>query len=241
VDVASAAAVTVFRYSEPVLTRFPTIVGGVVLAQTVCNGPAPPALAAAFAEEQEKTLARMGATPLGEVPSLAAWRRVFTGFGVEPTRYRSAAEALLRRLTKHGELPSLSLLVDLGNLVSIRYGLPVAVLDLAGVAGGITVRLADGSEEFMDLGATTFEHPEPGEVVFVDEAGVVHARRWCWRQSAQSATGPATNEILIAAEGLHETAAEDVSAALADLERLLAEHAPGAKVESALLTAARIS
>jgi DNA/RNA-binding domain of Phe-tRNA-synthetase-like protein len=233
--------VTLFHYDPELLERFPTIVGGLVHAQGVANGPSPPALAAAYGAEQERALERVGDGSLGTVPSLAAWRRAFSAFGVEPTRYRSAAEALLRRLTKQGEIPSVSMLVDLGNLVSIRHALPVAVLDLAGVAGGITVRLADGSEEFTDLGATTVEHPEPGEVVFVDEAGVVHARRWCWRQSAQSATAPATNEILIAVEGLHETAAEDVSAALADLERLIAEHAPGAKVESALLTAAPIS
>jgi DNA/RNA-binding domain of Phe-tRNA-synthetase-like protein len=233
--------VTLFRYDPELLERFPSIVGGLVHAQGVANGPSPPALATAYGAEQERAGERIGGESLGTVPSLAAWRRAFSAFGVEPTRYRSAAEALLRRLTKQGEIPSVSLLVDVGNLVSVRYALPVAVLDLAGVAGGITVRLADGSEEFTDLGATTVEHPEPGEVVFADEAGVVHARRWCWRQSAQSATGPATNEILIAVEGLHETATEDVSAALADLENLLAEHAPGAKVEGALLTATPIS
>ena len=201
------------------------------------NGPSPPALAAAYRAEQEDTLTKLGDQPLGILPSLAAWRRAFTAFGVEPTRYRSAAEALLRRLTKHGEIPSVSLLVDTGNLVSIRYLLPVAVLDVAGVAGGIRVRLAEGDEEYTDLGATTVDRPDPGEVVFVDDAGLVHARRWCWRQSVQSATGPDTKEILIAVEGLHEAAADDVSAALDDLEQLLAEHSPGATFERALLTA----
>jgi DNA/RNA-binding domain of Phe-tRNA-synthetase-like protein len=224
--------VTLFRYDGELLECFPTIVGGLLHARGVANGPSPPALAAAYRAEQERTLERLGGQPLGTVPSLAAWRRAFAAFGVEPTRYRSAAEALLRRLTKHGEIPSVSLLVDLGNLVSIHYALPVAVLDLAGVAGGITVRLAAGGEEFTDLGATTVEHPDPGEVIFADEAGAVHARRWCWRQSAQSATGPETTEILIAVEGLHETAAEDVAAALADLERLLGDHVPGATISA---------
>lgn len=229
---------TLFRYHPDLLERFPTTVGGLVHARGIANGPSPPALAAAFRAEQERTLERVGDRPLGEVPSLAAWRRVFTGFGVEPTRYRSAAEALLRRLTKHGDVPSLSLLVDAGNLVSLRYGLPVAVLDLAGVDGAITVRLAEGTEEYTGLAAPeVVEHPDAGEVIFVDDAGVVHARRWCWRQSARSATGPGTTEILIAVEGQHESAFEDVPAALADLEQLLAEHASAATVESTLLTA----
>ena len=221
-----------FRYDPELLERFPSIAGGLLHAQGVANGPSPASLAAAYRAEQERTLERIGEQALGTVPSLAAWRRTFSAFGVEPTRYRSAAEALLRRLTKHGEIPSVSLLVDLGNLVSIRYALPVAVLDLAGVAGGITVRPADGSEEFTDLGATTVEHPDAGEVIFADGAGVVHARRWCWRQSAQSATGRDTTEILIAVEGLHESAGEDVAEALADLERLLGEHAPAAMLSA---------
>ena len=114
----------------------------------MANGPSSPALAAAYRAEQERTLELLGGQSLGTVPSIAAWRRAFTAFGVEPTRYRNAAEALLRRLTKHGEIPSVSALVDIGNLVSIRYRLPVAVLDVAGVAGSITVRFAESSEEF---------------------------------------------------------------------------------------------
>jgi DNA/RNA-binding domain of Phe-tRNA-synthetase-like protein len=46
---------------------------------------------------------------------------VFTRFGAKPTQYRCAAEALLRRLAKHGDISPINTLVDIGNLVSIRY------------------------------------------------------------------------------------------------------------------------
>lgn len=226
---------TLFRYDAAVLERFPTIAGGVVHAVGVSNGPVPPELAEAFRAEQQRTLARIGDVPLAELPSLAAWRRVFSGFGVEPTRYRSAVEALLRRLAKQGEIPSVSPLVDLGNLVSIRYAVPVAVFDIAGITRAITVRLARGDEPFTDLGSQVVESPASGEVVFVDEGGVVHARRWCWRQSAQSATTGDTTEILVTVEGHHPGARDDVRAALTDLERLLAEHAEAPSVSSALV------
>lgn len=229
---------TLFRYDAAIVERFPAVVGGIVHARGVRNGPAPPALAEAFRAEQGRTLERIGATPLAELPSLTAWRRAFSAFGVEPTRYRSAAESLLRRLTKQGELPSVSLLVDLGNLVSIRYGLPVAVCDQRDVSGGTTVRFADGSELFTDLGTDQVVSPEQGEVIFVDDAGLVSARRWCWRQSAQSATKEDTAEILVTIEGLHEDAREDVEAAVSDLASLLAEHAGAASATHAVLTAA---
>jgi DNA/RNA-binding domain of Phe-tRNA-synthetase-like protein len=225
-----------FRYDPAIIERFPTIVGGVIHATGVHNGPTPPRLAAAFHDETLAVRTRIGETPLSELPTLAAWRKVFRGFGVDPTQYRSAAEALLRRLTKQGELPSIGTLVDLANLVSIRYALPVAVFDQRGVSGVTIVRFARGDERWADLGSSAAEHPEPGEVIFVDEAAVVSARRWCWRQSAASAARGDTTEILMTVEGHHGTADQDVPRALADLEVLLGEHAAPATLRSAVLS-----
>ena len=225
-----------FLYDSAILERFPTVVGGVVHGTGVANGPTPPALAEAFRGEAVAVRERIGDTPLSELPTLAAWRRVFRRFGVDPTQYRSAAEALLRRLTKQGELPSIGTLVDLANLVSIRYALPVAVFDQRCVSGVTIVRFARGDESWADLGSSTTEHPEPGEVIFADEADVVRARRWCWRQSAASAAREDTTEILVTVEGHHETAAADVARALGDLERLLRTHARPAAVRGAILT-----
>lgn len=227
-----------FAYSPAILERFPAIVGGVIHATGVRNGPAPDALTAAFLEEQAAVIARIGAAPLSEVPSLAAWRRVFRGFGVDPTQYRSAAEALLRRLTRQGDLPSINALVDLANLVSIRWALPVAVFDLARVAGGaLSVTFAAGNEPWADIGASETDHPDPGEVVFLDDARVVHARRWCWRQSAGSAAGARTTEILVTVEGHHDEAPRDVPRALDDLGDLLGRFVTSSSLRSDVVTA----
>ena len=212
---------TRFRYDPTVVEQFPDVVGGVLLAGGLTVGETPQALAEAFAAEQRAVLDRIGQTPLSELPSLNAWRRAFRAFGVDPTAYRSAAEALLRRLTKQGSLPSISTLVDIGNLVSIRYALPVAVFDRRSITGTLTVRPATGDESFTDLGSGTTEQPEPGEVIFIDEAGRVAARRWCWRQSASSASSATTSDVLVTVEGHHASARSDVEAALADLDALL--------------------
>lgn len=216
-----------FGYHPVILKSFPTIRAGLAHATGVDNRAESRALTEAYRAEQQAVLARLDGTALAELPSIAAWRRAFTRFGVKPTQYRSAAEALLRRLTKAGDIPSINPLVDIGNLVSIRYGLPVAVADAAGIAGSLTVRFSEGTEPFTDLASPDESLPEQGEVVFVDEEGIVHARRWCWRQSAQSATKPATTEALIVIEGHHEAAGEDVEAAVQDLAALLADHLPG--------------
>jgi len=224
-----------FAYDNEVLGRFPSIVGGVIHAVGVSNGPTPAELTAAYQAEQAAVRERIGDRPLSELPTLAAWRSVFRGFGVDPTKYRSAAEALLRRLTKQGDIPGIGTLVDLANLVSIRYALPVAVFDQRGVTGGTTVRLAHGGERWSDLGSSGSEHPEPGEVIFVDDDGQVSARRWCWRQSRASAARADTTEVLVTVEAHHRAAADDVDRALRDLGSLLGTYTAPTTVRSEVL------
>jgi DNA/RNA-binding domain of Phe-tRNA-synthetase-like protein len=228
----------VFGYDPQIIDTFPTIRAGAVHAVGVECGPGSPDLEQEYRAQQRTTREELeGASP-AELPSIAAWRRVFSRFGVKPTQYRNAGEALLRRLTKQGDIPSLNGLVDIGNLVAIRYSLPVAVFDQAQTTGSTTVRFARGTESFTDLGSDAPTNPEPGEVIFTDEADLVSARRWCWRQSAQSATKPTTTEVLITVEGHHDDAEADTAAALNDLVELLQRHQPQARLTQARLSPA---
>lgn len=224
-----------FGYHPEVVERFPGVRGAVIHAIGLGNDPTPQSLLGAYRREQDDTKDRVGDAQLSEIPSLAAWRRVFSAFGVKPTQYRSAVEALLRRLTKQGDIHSINTLVDMANLVSIRHSLPVAVCDQRPVTGVTTVRFANGEERFTDLGSGTTSHPEPGEVVFVDDAGLASARRWCWRQSAESAAGPDTTEAIFTIEAHHESAEDDVGHAAEDLLELLAVHQSDAKTSHGFL------
>jgi DNA/RNA-binding domain of Phe-tRNA-synthetase-like protein len=225
-----------FGYDDAIIERYPTVRAGVIHATGLANGPSSPGLLAEYRAGQRAAVQRLAATAIADLPPVAAWRRVFTSFGAKPTQYRNAAEALLRRLAKQGDIPTRDTLVDVGNLVSIGYAMPVAVIDVAGLAGSITVRFATGDERFDDLGSSASVNPEPGEVIFTDEKNQVSARRWCWRQSAQSATSDTTTEALIVVEGHHDTAAQDTAHATADLARLLAEYQPASQVTRYLLS-----
>jgi DNA/RNA-binding domain of Phe-tRNA-synthetase-like protein len=223
-----------FRYDADILQKFPNVVGGVILGKGLQNGPTPDALLADYMAQQQETIAKVGGAPLSELPSLAAWRSAFRAFGVEPTQYRCAAEALLRRLTKKGDIPSINALVDIGNLVSIRYALPVAMVDTQALEGIVTVHFAEGSEWFLPLGEPTAEHPEAGEVVFSDPTKRVIARRWCWRQSEDSAARETTTNLIVTVEAQHENSRADVEAALHDLTYLL-QHYVGGEYVSGIL------
>lgn len=225
----------IFQYDTTLLERFPKTVGGVLLARNIQNAPSPSALQERYQQEQQATLERIGDTSLSELPALAAWRKAFRGFGVSPTKVRSAPEALLRRLTKKGDIPSINMLVDIGNLVSIRYALPVAIFDLRDLTGSMTVRFAEGDERFTELGSDEIKHPEAGEVIFADDTGLVFARRWCWRQSLQSVAQLDTTDILITTESQHENGRSDIEKAVTDLRALLGEFV-GVEAPSAILS-----
>lgn len=216
-----------FQYHPDILDQFPNICAGIVLAQGLTNGPTPDSLREACLYEQQTTLARIGSTPLSEIETLAAWRKAFRSFGVNPTKYRSAPEALLRRLTKKGDIPFINAIVDLVNLVSIRYALPAACFDISAFQGPTTVQFSDGTERFTPLGQSEFEHPEQGEVIFADDTGLVSARRWCWRQSAQSAAQEATQMAIFTIEAQHANGRPAIEAALADLLELLKKFTGG--------------
>jgi DNA/RNA-binding domain of Phe-tRNA-synthetase-like protein len=130
--------------------------------------------------------------------------------GLKPTQYRSASESLLRRFRKEDTLPSLHPLVDLCNAMSLAYAIPIAVFDVDKVEQSLEVRHASGTEHYLDFSGSV-ENPEPQEVIFADQAGNAHARRWANRQSALSAIREETNQVLIVIEAHHDRAAEDVA------------------------------
>jgi DNA/RNA-binding domain of Phe-tRNA-synthetase-like protein len=216
-----------FQYHSDILSKFPAVQAGVVIGKQVANRPTPADLKERYFSEQQAVLEKIGDTPLSELESLTAWRSAFRQFGVNPTKYRSAVEALLRRLTKKGDIPSINALVDIGNLVSIRHKIPVAVFDAERTNGSITVQMASGDEQFTPLFEKNIEHPDPGEVIFMDGNQKVAARRWCWRQSDQSASRPDTQAVIVVTEAHHTAAEQAVHQAVVDLTELMGEYLGG--------------
>jgi DNA/RNA-binding domain of Phe-tRNA-synthetase-like protein len=153
--------------------------------------------------------ARLATRSEGELPEIQAWRRAFSRMGLKPTQYRCASESLLRRFKKEKSLPQVHPLIDLCNAVSLAFAIPVAVFDVAEIAECLEVRYAAGDERFVTFSGE-IENPNAHEVIFADNAGRAHARRWTNRQSGSSAVRDTTTAILIVAEAMHGTASADV-------------------------------
>lgn len=81
-----------------------------------------------------------------QLPGIAATRRVYRTCGKDPSRYRPASEALIRRQLQHKALYQIDTLVDLINLASIAYGYSIGGFD-AGKFAGDTLTLGIGRED----------------------------------------------------------------------------------------------
>lgn len=105
---------------------------------------------------------------LSEHPTVAALRRLYRQAGCDPTRYRPSSEALLRRLLKGEELPSIHPLVDLNNCLSAELAVPACVMDVRFLRPPFVFRAGRPGEAYESLrGPFNLE----GRPLLVDELG----------------------------------------------------------------------
>ena len=220
----------IIGYDPQILVRFPQLSWACILIEDVSNEPSPSALTAKMRLTEIEIRAALQATPIAEIPAVAAWRRVFSSFGAKPTKYRNSLEALLRRISKGDALPSISYIVDLGNLVSISCRVPLGIFDVDRFAAPAKIGFASGDEHFADLGSSETDHPQAGEVVFTDADGELMTRRWCWRQDRRFASQPQTQRVLVIAEAHHDEGPQDVAAAASLFTDLIEKFSPEVQV-----------
>lgn len=202
-----------FQHSSDIWRDFPMLVPGALFVEGITRDRGVDEQIATYTAMAAK---RLTATTEGELPEIQAWRRAFSRMGLKPTQYRCASEALLRRFRKEQTLPRIHPLIDLCNAVSLAFAIPVAAFDVANIADWVEVRYAVGDEAYETFSGE-IEHPYAHEVIFADNAGRAHARRWTNRQSGSSAVRDTTSAALIVAEALHATASDDIQALIETL------------------------
>lgn len=79
------------------------------------------------------------------ISGIEATRRVYRACGKDPSRYRPASEALIRRMLQGKALYQIDTLVDLVNLASIAYGYSIGGFDADKFVGD-TLTLGVGRE-----------------------------------------------------------------------------------------------
>jgi len=103
-------------------------------------------------------------------PPVAAMRKLFRAAGCDPTRYRPASEALLRRLVKGAELPAIHPLVDVNNCLSAELVVPCCVMKEGSLGSSLVFRAGRAGESYESLRGPFNAEAKP---LLVDEIGPI--------------------------------------------------------------------
>lgn len=194
-------------------------------AEGLRNGPGDDESAAWLAAAAER------AAP--DDPHVAAWREAYRAFGAKPQRTRPSVDALLRRVDA---LPEINKVVDAYNAVSVEYALPIGGEDLDAYRGAARLVRARGDEPFDTVvrGEPAVEHPDEGEVVWRDDAGVT-CRRWNWRQCVRTRITESTKNALFLLERLEPYPLDRLREAGEELAARLRAVSPDVRIATRLI------
>ncbi len=106
--------------------------------------------------EIDAVTARLRAAYAGREPAqidgLQPARELYRRIGVDPTKLRPSSEALLRRVLRGDALPQINSLVDINNLCSLEFLLPIGLHDLDLASGAIVLRRGAPGEGYEAIG-----------------------------------------------------------------------------------------
>lgn len=148
----------------------------------------------AKADEFRRTLTT---ETLKEIGSIAATRRVYRACGKDPSRYRPASEALIRRVLQGKQLYQVDTLVDLINLASIAYGYSIGGFDADKFVGDtLTLGIGREGEPYEGIGRGMINiHGLP---VYRDSIGGVGTPT---SDNERTKIGPDTTRLLVLING----------------------------------------
>lgn len=121
---------------------------------------------------ETKFKAELTTETLKDISGIAATRRVYRACGKDPSRYRPASEALIRRVLQGKALYQIDTLVDLINLASMAFGYSIGGFDADKFVGNtLTLGIGKEGEPYEGIGRGMINiHGMP---VYRDEMGGV--------------------------------------------------------------------
>lgn len=167
-------------------------------------------------------------------PRIQRYREIFKGFGVNPNQRQPSVEAMVRRLQKRSEFLFINNLVDIGNLLVLKYRLSIGMYDLDKVKGTVTLTFAANNDRFKPISAKDYESIDPGELIYKDSNEVI-CRDLNYRDSDSTKITTKTKRALVLIDGVGEQARNEVQSVLQELSTLIDQYCNGQLIQSELV------
>ena len=163
-------------------------------------------------------LIRVGYTPADVHSHLtfSAWKAAVAHFGEKAAHYESNVEKLMTEVLGGHEIPSVNMLADLCNFVSLKHVIPLGVVDAGTLGKKIEFGLARGDEQFS-AGKSSVEK---GELILRDNNGIIF-RKLEYAQDERSLVSTSTKQALILVESLPPFTEDKLQYVLEELSGLV--------------------
>jgi len=218
-----------FKVDQKVFEEISDACFGVVIAKGIDNKKVYPFIKEMLEENTKNIRKEFEGHKVKEHEKILPYREAFTQLSINPNKFLCSIEALVTRITKGHDMPSINPIVDLGNALSLKYCIPLGAHDIDKFKGNIEIRYAREDDEFISFGAT---EPEPvglEEVVYAS-GNEIKTRRWTWRQGEKGKITEETCNVFFPIDGFIGKNDEDVIKLRDELAELVKEKL-GAEVE----------
>ncbi len=223
-----------FSVDSKVFEKLPALQVGILVVRGCDNASMPVEIVQLLRQAEASVRSTLSEDTFKQDPRLAVLQDAHRSFGSNPNKFPPSVQALAKRVLKGGQLPSINPLVDLYNVISLRYVLTAGGEDLDRTSGDIRLTVADGTENFVELGATEHSPPDLGEIVYRDDEGII-CRKLNWREGERTKLTAGTKNAVLVIESLLSDP-EVLPQALRDLKELT-EKFCGGEIRQFILTA----
>lgn len=167
----------------------------------------------------ESVLKTLSAESIASNPVLEGFRKLHEAVGRSNKKNVSSPENLLNFLLQNKTLPSINLLVDIYNLISVKTSLALGSHNISHISGNIHLRLTTGTEKFLPLGYQKPKAVSPGEYAYIDDDNEIICRLEV-RQVEKTKITLETEECFYIIQGNMNTDAEYIRSAMEELTLL---------------------
>jgi DNA/RNA-binding domain of Phe-tRNA-synthetase-like protein len=208
-----------FKVYQEVFEKLTDLYFGVVVGNQINNQQHIPEIYDLMKNEMSQVENDLKGVNLKEYQGIIPYRDAFNQLNLNPNKFMSSVEAMVKRVSKGNILPSINPVVDLVNSISLKYILPMGAHDLDALEGEIAIRFSRKGDTFTPLGEELVEVLDSGELVYADSKRI-RTRRWIWRQSNIGKIDENSKNIFFPIDGF-QTNKERVMKAAEELEILL--------------------
>ncbi|MBW7944751.1 tyrosine--tRNA ligase [Patescibacteria group bacterium] len=162
------------------------------------------------------------------------WEDAFRKINLNVDEIKPSHLALVERVKKNGDIPSILPIVDIANSYSLKHGVPVGTHSLDALSEDIIIRPTTSVDRFVAMNKTEAEGVQEGVLAYTSGQQVL-TKNFAWRQGELSKVRPDTRNVIIPIDTFGTVSEGELLTIIKELKTLLQAQV-GGTIQTAILS-----